>query len=99
MASKSIPVTLRGRYVTQSNREWDSFSDDKGREVKAGRSVTLYLCDDGGKLREVECRDIPLAVMEPLTFGVEVEIETEATPWNRDFRFAALQVKRVQKAG
>lgn len=99
MASKSIPVTLRGRYVTRSDREWDSFDDAQGRTVKAGRSVTVYVCDDGGKLREVECRDIPSTVLEPLTFGVEIEVETEATPWNRDFRFTALQVKRIQKAG
>jgi len=90
MATNSMPVTIRGRFITTATRKWDSFKDSDGKDVAAGSTVTVFVLDTADNVREIKANGIP--GLDRLTFGVEVVCECEARPYRGELKFTAVSI-------
>jgi len=93
MASSTLPVTIRGRFVNRVAKEWNAFTADDGKEVKAGRSEVINVLDQADNLRAIRCNGI--AGLDQLGFGIEVVADCEARPYRGDLVFTAISVQRA----
>lgn len=71
--------TVTGRYATRRHKVWDSFTDQDGKPVAGGQSLTLWIVGDDGDMNEIKAQpDLVSKAIEQtssLTFGVEVKAQ------------------------
>lgn len=96
-------VTIRGRFVTTEQYEYNAFKTERGDDMPGGTTRKIHVLDTEGNLRAIKVNRIDRALIDKLTFGVEVVVEATARGQrNGSIGFDALQVApaaQLAKAG